>query len=872
MSVTPKPPRWADYLLEKWVDDRFLEDIQGNLYEVFVKNVKQGNLAKARREYAFAAVRHLNPYFFKEKSNETRSVNMLSFDMLRNYFKAAWRHLLKDRQFTMLNLIGLSTGLVCTLLICLWVTDELGFDKFHAKDNRLYEVMIHEKSSSGIATSNGTGDRMGETLVQEMPEVEMAVTTTPSTWFQKFSLSVGNNTVSAGGNFVGQDYFNVFSFPLVQGNKNQALVNKNSIAISEKLAVQLFHSADQAAGKIVEWKWLSFSGKCLITAVFKDFPVNSSQQYDFLLSMDAWNQIMPPGSMPKTSSGPFNSFIVLKEGVDPELFDQKMADLAKTSFKDSTSRLFLHKYSDAYLHGKFENGVQAGGKITYVGLFALIAVFILVIACINFMNLSTAKASVRVKEVGVKKALGAARSTLVFQYLGESLLMSFIALFIAILVVALLLPQFNVITGKHLTLHFEPKIVLIILAISIITGLLAGSYPALHLSRFSPATTLKGALVTSFGELWVRKGLVVFQFTVSVVFIVSVVVVYRQINYVQHKNLGYDKDNMLYFEMQGRVAEQPESFLARLKSVPGVVNASSIQQKIILPASLPGTGVRWDGKNTDDRIRFYRMPVNYDLIETIGIKIAAGRSFSRSYGSDTANIILNEAAVKAMELQDPIGKTITIGSNTRHIVGVSKNFHFNSLHEEIRPFILCYSPSETMLIMTKIAAGKEKETIARMSSFYKSFNPGYSFDYQFLDHDYQVQYASETVVSELARYFAGLAIIISCLGLFGLAAFTAERRKKEIGVRKVLGATVGNVVAMLTKDFLILILVAVVIAFPLAWWLMDSWLQNFAYHISIGTGVFIATGLLIVFITLITIGYQSVKAALMNPTRSLKAD
>jgi ABC-type antimicrobial peptide transport system permease subunit len=266
------------------------------------------------------------------------------------------------------------------------------------------------------------------------------------------------------------------------------------------------------------------------------------------------------------------------------------------------------------------------------------------------------------------------------------------------------------------------------------------------------------------------------------------------------------------------------------------------------------------------------MPVNYDLIETIGIKMEAGRSFSRSYGSDTANVILNEAAVKAMELQDPIGKTIMMGTKTRHIVGVSKNFHFNSLHEEIRPFILYFSPSETMLVMTKIAAGKEKETIAEINHFYKSFNPGYSFDYQFLDHDYQVQYASEKVVSELARYFAGLAIIISCLGLYGLAAFTAERRKKEIGVRKVLGATVGNVVTMLTKDFLILVIIAILIAFPLAWWLMDNWLQNFAYHISIGTGVFILTGLLMVIITFLTIGYQSVKAALMNPTKSLKAD
>jgi putative ABC transport system permease protein len=871
MSSTPRPPRWADYLLEKWLDERFLEDIQGNMYEVFVKTAREGNVSKARWNYAWAAILHLNPYFFQEKSTEIHSVNMLSFDMLRNYFKTAWRHLLKDRQFTMLNLIGLSTGLVCTLLICLWVNDELNFDKFHEKDNRLYEVMIHEKSSAGITTSNGTGDRIGQTLLQEMPEVESAVITTPPVWFQKFSLTKGSTTVSAGGNFVSKDYFNTFSYPLIQGNKNQVLTNKNSIAISEKLAVQLFHSAGQAAGQIIEWKWLSYAGKCIITGVFKDFPANSSQQYDFLLSMDAWEQIVPPGG-PKTSSGPFNNFIVLKDGADPQVFDQKMASLARTSFNDSTSRLFLRKYSDAYLYGNYENGVQMGGRVMYVGLFAGIAVIILIIACINFMNLSTAKASVRVREVGVKKALGASRSALIFQFLGESLLISFIALLIALVVTALLLPQFNAITGKHLSMHFEWKIITMLLAILVTTGLLSGSYPAFHLSQFNPATTLKGSLATSFGEIMVRKGLVVFQFTVSVVFIVSVIVVYKQIGFVQHKNLGYDKDNILYFEMQGRVAEQPEAFLSQLRSVPGVVNAASIQQKIILPASLPGTGVRWDGKNADDKVRFFKMPVNYELIETVGIKMAQGRSFAKNFGSDTANIILNQAAVKAMEIEDPIGKTIMIGKNKRYIIGIANNFHFNSLHEEIQPFIMYFSPSETMLVMTKITAGREKETISNIQEFYGKFNPGYSLDYQFLDHDYQVQYASETLVGELAKYFAILAIIISCLGLFGLAAFTAERRKREIGVRKVLGATVGNVVAMLTRDFLVLVAIAIIIAFPLAWWLMSSWLANFAYRITLSTGIFAITGLLMLLITLITIGCQSLRAALMNPTQSLKSE
>ncbi|QRR00791.1 ABC transporter permease [Dyadobacter sandarakinus] len=798
---------------------------------------------------------------------------MLTFALIRNQFKTASRHLLKERQFSLLNTIGLSSGLASALLIGLWVHDEFAFDKFHEKDSRLYEVMIHEKIGDGIATTNSTGEYIGETILNTMPEVETAVMTTPAAWFQRFSISYGSNTVSAIGNFASKDYFHAFSFPLVQGNKQEVLTNRKSIAISEKLATQLFHSPERAMGKVLEWKWQAYSEKCLISGVFKNFPKNSSQQYDFLLSMDAWNQIVPPGTT-QSAGGPFDNFIVLKEGADIRLLNKKIAALANTNFNDPTSRFFLRKYSDAYLFGSYQNGVQAGGKITYVRLFTIVAIIILIIACINFMNQSTAKASMRIREVGVKKALGAGRSTLIVQFLSESLILSFLALIIALLITWALLPVFNNITGKDLPLQLELGGLVTILGIAFVMGLLAGSYPAFYLSRFNPAFSLKGGLTNSFSELILRKGLVIFQFTVSAVFIISVLVVYQQIHFLQHKNLGYDKDNVIYFEMEGRVAMQGEAFLSQLKNLPGVINASSIQQKIILPDMLPGngSGVRWDGKNADDKIRFFRMPVNFNLIETMGIKITSGRSFSRKYGAESSNIILNEAAVKAMELSEPVGKTVMFGDVEKHIVGVAKDFHFNSLHNEIRPFILYLSPQETMLVMAKINAGKEQETITRIQDFYKTFNPGYSFNYRFLDHDFQVQYASEKLVNELARYFAVLAIIISCLGLYGLAAFTANRRKKEIGVRKVLGATVSNVVSMLTKDFLILALIAVCIAFPVAWWLMDQWLQTFAYHIYINYIVFIGAAILIILITLLTIGYQSFTAALMNPTQALRND
>lgn len=796
---------------------------------------------------------------------------MLNLDVLRNHLKNSWRYLLKDKQFTLLNLLELSTGLACALLISLWVRSELNFDRFYENDDQLYEVMIHEKAGNRIATSNATGDQMGETLLRDLPEVETAVTTTPASWFQTFSLTAGSNTMSAGGNFVSGDYFHAFSVRLIQGRASEVLNNKNAVAISHTLAVKLFREPELAIGKIMEWKWQAFSGKCMVTGVFADFPASSSQQHDFLLSMDAWNQIVPKGDK-RTSSGPFDNFVVLKKGTAIDHINQKLAGLTKTTFNDSTSTLFLRKYSDAYLFGNYENGVQTGGKITYVRLFSCIAIIILLVACINFMNLSTAKASMRMKEVGVKKALGARRGTLVLQFLRESMVMSFLALSIAIFITWALLPQFSHMTGKALSLHFDAETILIMCGAAAGTGLLAGSYPAFHLSRFNPSLTLKGGLASSWGEVLVRKGLVVFQFSISIVFIVSVTVVYRQISYVQEKSPGYDKDNVVYFEMNGRVAEQAESFLAQLKSIPGVINASSIQQKMILPAMLPGNGagVRWEGKNADDKIRFFRMPVNYDLIETMNIQIAEGRSFSKRYGNEASNIILNEAAVKAMELRDPIGKMVMISGQERQVVGVAKNFHFNSLHEAVRPFILYISPAETMLVMARVTAGNQKETLQNIQAFHKSFNPGYAFNYQFLDYDFQRQYASEQLVAQLAKYFAALAIIISCLGLYGLAAFTANRRRQEIGVRKVLGATAGNVVTMLTKDFMILMIIAMSIAFPLGWWLTNQWLQNFAYHIHISAGIFIITTLLMLMIILTTIGFQSLKAARMNPTDALK--
>lgn len=774
-------------------------------------------------------------------------------------------HLIKRFKSTFLiNLIGLSTGLAGAILIYLWVSDELSMDKFHQHDKRLFEVMINEKNGDKVVTTKGTGGPVGEMLKKDIPEVEQTVTTTPAEWFQRFNITFDENTVSAAGNFVSQQFFTAFSYKLIQGNKEDVLNNPGNIVISQHMAQQLFHTTDDVIGKVLKWKWATFSKDCIVAGVYEDMPENSTCHFDFVLPFDVWRQLMSITDG-VTTTGPFHTYVVLKEGADKAGFDQKMPSFLQSKFKDTTSAMFLQQYSSVYLHNKYENGVMSGGRIDYVMLFSVIAAFIILIACINFMNLSTARASTRMKEIGVKKVFGAGRKTLMYQFLGESVFISFISLIIALLLVVVCLPQFNDITGKHLFLQVDVRLILSLLGITLLTGIIAGSYPALYLSRFNPVITLKGKfIVRSFSELWTRRGLVIFQFTASVVFIVSVMIVYNQIKFVQQINLGYNKDNVIYFEMQGKSMENSEAFLSALRNVSGVVNASSIEQNIILPGFMPNSNVQWEGKNKDNAIRFVELPVNERLIETLGIQLLQGRSFGPQ---DAGTVILNEAAVKAMDLKDPVGKTIYLNNNPMRILGLTKNFHFNSLHETIKPFIFKLAPKETILVMARI---NDHTAIKRIAAFYKTFNPGYSFDYKFLDNDYQQLYASEKLVAVLSKYFAGLAILISCLGLFGLAAFTAERRVKEIGIRKLLGASEASIIYLLSADFTKIILASILLALPLSYFITKNWLDDFAYRIALSPWYFIAAAGIAIITALLSIGIQAVKAAREAPAVCLR--
>jgi ABC-type antimicrobial peptide transport system permease subunit len=672
--------------------------------------------------------------------------------------------------------------------------------------------------------------------------------------------------VRASGPYVGKDYFHIFSYELLQGDKNTVLADKNSIVVSEALALKLFNTTENILGKTVIHQ---HGQEYVVSGVFR-LPVNSSAQFDFALSFERFMEVRGINNFNWGSTGPF-TYVLLKQDANVDAFNKKIADyiLLKTNNEVTHRTPFIRLYAKAYLYDKYENGIPAGGRITYVKLFCIIAIFILVIASINFMNLSTAKASRRIKEVGIKKAVGAQRKTLIAQYLGESLLLSFLSLVVAVILVQLILPQFNEITNKNLFLKIEPKLITAFLGITLFTGLVAGSYPALYLSHFSPAAVLKGKVTSSLGELWARKGLVVFQFALSVIFIVSVLVIYKQINFLLSKDLGYDKHNVIYFRMEGKTGENRETFLSELRMIPGIVSASSTGHDMTGHNS--GTyGVQWEGKNPDDKTEFENIAADYDMIETLGVEILEGRSFSRDFGSDSASIIFNEAAIKFMGMTDPIGKTIKLWGEDRKIIGVIRDFNFESLHKNVGPLFFRLEPSSTYLYMAKIESGKERETIQRLRSFYQKFNPDFLLDFKFLDEEYRIQYETEERISLLSRYFAGLAVLISCLGLFGLAAFSAERRRKEIGIRKTLGSSVTGIIYLLTTDFTKTVLISIVIALPLSYLVVKEWLSGFAFKIQLEYWYFIGAGFIALCIAVATVGMQAIRAANINPTKCLR--
>jgi putative ABC transport system permease protein len=794
--------------------------------------------------------------------------------MLRNYFKIALRKLVKDRQFTILNLVGLSTALACTFMIYLWVNDDLNVDKFNENDKHLYRVLYNISLENEILTLEQTPSLLAEALRAEIPEVENAVSVNyfENGFFGAGLATHGEKSMKVQGAFASKELFNVFSYHLIEGTKESALAKKTGVVISEKLAKNLYNTTENLIGKPLNWTHkLDLKNPLTISGVFQDLPVSATNQFDIVFSYDLLKEIIPNindwrGTYART-------YLALKKGTDIGQFNNKIRNFPKAKHEaNSKCTLLTVPYSDKHLYGNFENGVQASGRIEYVKLFSFIAFFILIIACINFVNLTTAQASKKAKEIGVKKTLGASQSSLIFQYLGESFLLISLSTIISITFVALLLPAFNSLSHKQIALSFNANTLLAISTIILITTFFSGIYPALYLSKFNPITVLKGKLSTTFGELFVRKGLVIFQFGMSIIFIVGFIVIKKQIDFIQTQNLGYNRNNIISVQREGSFFEKSEPFLAELRNLPNVERVSTMP-KSILDGNDNQSGFSWNSQKSNENFSFKSPRISYDAIETLGIQILQGRSYSSTFKDDDKRIIINESAQKKMQIQNPIGKTIMQGETSYEIIGVAKDFQYGSIHQKIEPLIFRFRPEafgENVLV--KIKAGSDKIVIKNIKTVYEKFHHQYPFEYSYLDADYQKLYASEQIIGVLSNFFAGLAILISCLGLFGLVTFSVQNRQKEIGIRKVLGSTIAEATVLLSKDFLKLVIIAIIISCPIAYYLMQNWLQDFAYKIDFQWWFFAIAGLSAIGIALLTVSYQAIKAAMMNPVKSLKTE
>lgn len=809
--------------------------------------------------------------------------------MLKNYFKIAIRNLWKNKGFTAINIAGLAIGLACFILIALYVVDELSYDRYNEKADRIYRVDADIKFGGNELKLCVSSDPMGATLKKDYPQVEE---------YTRIYSSEGDKLVKKGNEYIDEQhivyvdstFFNVFTLPAISGNTKIALDEPNTVVITELTAKKYFSTVD-AVGKTIEIDKKPFK----ITAVIKDIPQNSHFHFDFMMSMK--NVEYGFGNY---LSHNFQTYIVLRPGTDykafeknfPQVVDKYILPQAKQfmninsmdDFYKAGNMLAYHLMPLTDIHLKSDRfpELDANGNIQYVYIFAVVALFILLIACINFINLSTARSASRAKEVGIRKVLGTERKNLVFQFLTESTLMALISLVVAIGIAYLVLPLFNDIAAKSLTVNsiFSAKIFPFLIALPFLVGIVAGSYPAFFLSKFKPVSVLKGKINAGFKKSYLRSSLVVLQFFTSILLIIGTVVVYKQLNYIQTTNLGFNKDQVLIINGYNALGSNDEAFKNEVLNMPGVKSGT-------ISGYLPVSGSsrndmsysRESVQDSKNSLSSQTWRVDYDYINTLGMEIVKGRNFSKDFGSDSTAVIINETAAKVLGYDDPIGKKIYTNyqdmNGTRpvsyNIIGVVKDFHFESLRQNIYPLIMRLD-HDNGLASFKVNTANIQPLIKQIEAKWKTMAPGMPFSYRFMDDAFDNMYRSEQRVGEVAITFAILAIFIACLGLFGLVTYMAEQRTKEIGVRKVLGATVSNLVTMLSKDFLKLVIIAALIAFPVSWWIMNAWLQDFAYRISIDWWVFLLAGFAALLVALATISFQAIKAALANPVRSLRTE
>jgi ABC-type antimicrobial peptide transport system permease subunit len=790
--------------------------------------------------------------------------------MFKNYILTALRNLWRNKVFSVINILGLAFGITCSILILLWVQDEYSVDAFHKNGAQLYTVYERQFNDDKVDAGYYTPGPLGDELKKKIPEVVYASTSRQNNDISTFELN--DKILKEEGNFAGEDFFKMFSYPLLLGNTQIVLNSPSAIVISRKMADDFFGSPESAMGKSIRYE---NEKNYIVTGVFENLPANTSDKFDYLIS---WQSFIEDNAWAKQwdNNSP-RTYVMLRPDANGALVENKIKNFLKGYNKylgpHLNIELGLQRFSDMYLHSEFKNGYAGGGRIEYVQIFSIVAIIILLIACINFMNLTTARSIKRAKEIGVRKVTGAVRASIIKQFMSETLLFVFIAVVIALVLTALVLPAFNSFTGKEIKLPVsDGNFWFELLTLTLITGFASGCYPALFLSSFSPIKVLKGTLKHGTYTVFLRKGLVVFQFILSVGLIIGTIVISQQVNYIQTKDIGFDRENLIYVPLEGDLTAKYEVFKDEALKAPGIAGVTRITSA---PTQIGGStwGVDWTGKDPDSKPLFTTAEVGYEFVQTMKLPLLQGRDFSKDFAADSANYLVNEKALERIGYKDPVGKPLSLWGVKGHIVGVVKDFHFNSLHDPVSPLIIKLGEHDDWgYALVRTGAGKTQQALASLATVCKTLNPQFTFEYQFADDDYESLYKNEQVIDKLADYFSFLAIFISCLGLLGLAIFSAEQRTKEIGIRKVVGASVSSIAAMVTKDILKLVFISAIIASPLAWYVMNKWLQNYAYRVNIKWWIFPVAGLTAMFIALITVSFHAIKAGVANPVKSLRTE
>ncbi len=802
-----------------------------------------------------------------EKENRVAYYFLKKNYMFSNYFKIAWRNLTRAKAFSLINIIGLAIGMASAVLILLWIQNEVSYDSFHSKKDRIYQAYSRGVFDGKTQVWDGTSMLLGPLLELKYPEVEA---TTRMNWVAAFIFHAGDKHLQSEGYLTDPAFLKIFDFPLLQGDQATALSSARSLVITETFAKKLFGTTD-VMGKMVK---IDSSSNFMVTGVIKDLPNNTHFNFEYLVPWSYMKEVHWDRNDWETSY--IGTYVLLKPGVTEETANTRIQNFIKTQTDKVKTELFLHPISKWRLWSEFENGKISGGYIKTVRLFGIIAAFILLIACINYMNLSTARSVKRAREVGIRKVAGARKGSLIGQFLGESILVAFIAGMIALLIVQAGLGWFNELTQKKLVIPFDNVYFWLSYAgFILLTGALAGSYPAFYLSDYKPIRVLKGSFKGGNALVTPRKVMVVVQFTFAIVFIISTIIIQRQIKYGQARDAGFNQNNLAFVFLKGDLQKKYETISQELLAS-GAITAITRTNSPITQVWNGDDSYEWPGKKPGELAGFALFHTDKDFAKTMGLTVIAGRDINaEKYPTDSNGIMVTETAAKLMKFKDPIGQPVKSQEGNWHIVGVVKDFVPGNPFGPPTPIVI-QGPGEhhwygtmTFKMNPQNTTSANLETIG---AILKKYNPEYPFDYYFTDEAYAAQFEGAQHTGSLAGTFAGLTIFISCLGLFALAAYMAESRTKEIGVRKVLGASVVGISTLLSKDFLKLVIIAFVIASPLAWWAMNSWLQDYPYRVGIDWWIFGLTALISIVIAGLTVSFQAIKAAIANPVKSLRTE